>query len=197
VKSLNVHPSHLVSHRHNVAVSLSYDRLPSGHSPRSADTNPQTDASSGTNRVTKDEKFLGWSLILLIVELSSEDHSRLAPPWQEWELDSNFFYELKEWNNAHKDDKLPVVLANVNSVLESKPFEVALEFIPNSPFPAKSLVTALVNLFLLGSVSDVSSQIPCQLPILIVSHPPRKFLRQSWTSIAFLIRSLLISPTWP
>jgi hypothetical protein len=89
VKSLNVHPSHMVSYRHNVAVSLSYywlplghssrpagpnpqnevssgfdgtDRLPSGHSPCSADPNTRSDASSGldgTDRNTKDEKILG------------------------------------------------------------------------------------------------------------------------------------------
>jgi hypothetical protein len=90
-RSLIVHPCRHVSHRHNVlvAVSLSYDwlpsgrssrsadpnpgnevssgldgtdRLPSGHSPRSADPNPRSDASSGldgTDRDTKDEKILG------------------------------------------------------------------------------------------------------------------------------------------
>jgi hypothetical protein len=95
------------------------------------------------------------------------------------------------------DEKLPIVLKKVNSVLESKPLYAALEFIPDNPFPAKSLVEALINLFLLGSVSDVSSQTPCHLPILIISHPPRNFLRRRRTSIAFLIRSLLISTTWP
>ena len=34
-------------------------------------------------------------------------------------------------------------------------------------------------------------------PILIISHPPRKFLRRSRTSITFRIRSLLILLTWP
>jgi len=67
------------------------------------------------------------------------------------EPDPDFLYKLHKWNIAHKDDKLPAVLTKVNSVLESKPLEAALEFIPNSPFPAKSLVKAMVNLFLLGS----------------------------------------------
>jgi hypothetical protein len=156
MKSLNVHPSHMVSHKHNVAVSLSYYWL-----------------------------------------ISSKDQSRLAPPWQGWKPDSNFLYELHKWNIAHKDEKLPAVLAKINSILESKPLEAALEFIPNSPFPAKSLVKALVSLFLLGSVSVVSSQTHCHLPILIISHPPRKYLRRSRTSINFRIRWLLISLTWP
>jgi hypothetical protein len=90
-RSLNVYRCYLVSHRHNVlvAVSLSYDylpsgpssrsadsnprnevlsgldgidRLPLGHSPRSADPNPRSDASSGldgTDQDTKDENILG------------------------------------------------------------------------------------------------------------------------------------------
>jgi hypothetical protein len=123
--------------------------------------------------------------------------SRLAPPWQGWEPDSNFLSELCKWNIAHKDDKLPAVLAKVNNVLESNPLKAALEFIPDNPFPAKSLVKAIVSLFLLGSVSDISSQTLCHLPILIISHSPRKFLRRNRTSITFRIKSLLISRTWP
>jgi hypothetical protein len=123
---------------------------------------------------------------------SSKYPSRLAPPWQGWEPDSNFLHELHEWNKNHKDDKLPAVLAKVNNVLESYPLKAALEFIPDNPFPAKSLVKALMSLFLLGSVSDIFSQTLCHLPILIISHSPRKFLRRSRTSITFRIRSLLI-----
>ena len=128
--------------------------------------------------------------MLLIVGIPSPKvPSRLAFPWQGWEPDSNFLNELHEWNKKHKDDKLPAVLEKVNSVLELEPFKVALEFIPDIPFPAKSLVIAMVSLFLLGSVSDLSSQTPCFLPILIIAHPPRKFLKRSRTSTAFRIRS--------
>ena len=88
---------------------------------------------------------------------SSEDPSRLAAPWQRWEPKSNFLSELHKWNIAHRDDKLPTVLAKVNCILESKSLEAALEFIPDNPFPAKSLIKAMLSLFLLGSVSDVSS----------------------------------------
>ena len=86
--------------------------------------------------------------------------SRLAPPWQKWEPDSNFLNDLQKWNSTHKNDKLPAVLAKVNSVLDSSPLQAALEFIPDTPFPAKSLVKAMVSLFQLGSVSDVSTQTP-------------------------------------
>ena len=122
---------------------------------------------------------------------------RLAPPWQGWEPDQEFLYKLHQWNIVHKDNKLPAVLAKVNSTLESKPLQAALEFIPDHPFPAKSLVKAMISLIQLGIVSDVSSQTPSHLPILIIFHPLRKFLRRNRTSITFRIRSLLMSLTWP
>ena len=123
--------------------------------------------------------------------------TRLAPPWQGWEPDSNFLHDLHKWNIANKDRKLPAVLAKVNSVLESRPFQAALEVIPSSPFPAKPLVKTIVGLIQLGIVSDIPSQTPCHLHIiLIISHPPRKFLRRSRTSIILRIKWLLISPTW-
>jgi hypothetical protein len=193
-RCLDVHPCHLVSHRHNVVVSLSYDRLVSGHSSRL-----QVQIHETTPRVDWMEQIGTLKVRLVLAPtylISSKDQSRLAPPWQGWEPDPDFLYKLNKWNIAHKDDKLPAVLTKVNSILESKTLQAALEFIPNSPFPAKSLVKAMISLFLLGSVSDISSQTPCHLLVLIISHPPRKFRRQSRTSIAFRIRSLLISPTW-
>ena len=104
------------------------------------------------------------ALLLIVGPPSSKDLSRLAPPWQRWEPEPNFLNELQKWNNTHKNDKLPAVLAKVNSILESKPIEAALEFIPDSPFPAKSLVKAIINLFLLGSVSDCLLADTCDLP---------------------------------
>ena len=89
---------------------------------------------------------------------SSKVPSRLAPPWQGWEPDQEFLYKLRQWNIAHEEDKLPTVLNKINSALESKPLQAALEIIPDNPFPAKSLVKAMICLFQLGSVSDVSSQ---------------------------------------
>ena len=135
-------------------------------------------------------------MLLIVRPPSSKIPFLLAPPWQGWEPDQEFLYKLHQWNIAHKDNKLPAVLAKVNSALESKPLQAALEVIPDNPFPAKSLVKAMIGLFLLGSVSDLSSQTPCE-PILIISHPLRKSLRRSRTSITFRIRLLLISLTWP
>jgi hypothetical protein len=51
-RCLNIH--HLVSHWHNVAVSLSYDWPPSGLSSRSTGPNPRNDASSGLDGTDRD-----------------------------------------------------------------------------------------------------------------------------------------------
>ena len=99
-------------------------------------------------------------MLLILRPPSTKVPSRLASPWKGWEPDQEFLSKLHQWNIAHKDDKLPAVLAKVNSILESKPLQAALEVIPDNPFPAKSLVKAMISLFLIGSVSDVSSQTP-------------------------------------
>ena len=91
---------------------------------------------------------------------------------------------------THKDEQ-----TSVNSILGSYPDQVAFEFIPSSLFPAKPLVKTILSLIQLGIVSDVSSQMP--LPIFIISHPPKKFVGRSKTSITFRVTSLLISLTWP
>ena len=88
---------------------------------------------------------------------SSKNPSQLATTWQGWEPDQDFLYKLYEWNKKHKDDKLPAVLAKVNNILDLESFQAALDCIPDNPFPAKSLVKAMIRLFQLGSVSDVSS----------------------------------------
>ena len=140
-------------------------------------------------------------MLLIVRPPSSKLPFQLAPPWQGWEPDSNFLYELCKWNVAHKDDSLPVIFKNVASALDSKPpLQAALEFIPDSPFPAESLIKAMISLIQLGSVSDVSShwQTTTSVSMLFnISHPPRKFLRRRRTSITFRIRSLFISLTWP
>ena len=97
----------------------------------------------------------------MVAPPSSKFPSRLARPWQGWKPDPEFLHKLHEWNKKHKDDKLPAILAKVNSILESNSLQAALGFIPDNPFPAKSLVKAMISLFLLGSVSDVSSQSLC------------------------------------
>ena len=59
VKSCRCLKVHLLVPHNNVAVSLSYDRLPSGRSLRSAGQNPRNDGSNGLDGIDTEEKIPG------------------------------------------------------------------------------------------------------------------------------------------
>lgn len=72
------------------------------------------------------------------------------PAWDSWELDPKFFKALSQWTLDHPESTLDRVLDNVRSGIENGDSLIA--FIPDSPFPARSLVTALGYLLKLGIV---------------------------------------------
>jgi hypothetical protein len=76
---------------------------------------------------------------------------RYQPPWDEhWEFDEKFFKQMEEWEKAHSESTFANVIDNVNTAVSMhKPF---LVFIPDSPFPARSLVHGLAFLLQLGTV---------------------------------------------
>jgi hypothetical protein len=90
--------------------------------------------------------FINLSITLLI--------GRYQPPWDEnWELDDKFFKQMEEWEKKHPESTFAKVIANVNSaVTMSQPF---LGCIPDSPFPARSLVQGLACLLQLGMVRTI------------------------------------------
>ncbi|KAJ6548775.1 hypothetical protein B0H19DRAFT_1237461 [Mycena capillaripes] len=74
------------------------------------------------------------------------------PPWVEYKIDQDALCSINRWNQENPDNKFStVVLGKVNRILESKVFENMMNFIPDNPVPAKSLVSALVSLALLGT----------------------------------------------
>lgn len=74
----------------------------------------------------------------------------MSPGWDDWKPEAQFLADLNQWNRQNKDNKLSDVLGKINSAIEdSKPF---IDFIPNSPFPAGTLVKALASLIQLGAV---------------------------------------------
>jgi hypothetical protein len=78
-------------------------------------------------------------------------------PWEEnWKLDEKFFQDLGSWNEQHPDSTLLKVMDTVNNaVTQGKDF---IDFIPDSPFPARSLVKGFGYLLSLGVVSLFSSR---------------------------------------
>ena len=76
---------------------------------------------------------------------------RYQPPWDEnWDLDDKFFTQMEEWEKDHPESTFAKVMENVNSAVSTcRPF---LECIPDSPFPARSVILGLANLLQLGTV---------------------------------------------
>jgi hypothetical protein len=72
-------------------------------------------------------------------------------PWDEdWKLDEKFFQEMKAWREQHPDSTLFHVMQKVkDAVTHGQNF---IGFIPDAPFPARSLVKALSYLLSLGVV---------------------------------------------
>ena len=79
---------------------------------------------------------------------------RNQPPWDDdWQLDSKFFTQMEAWDAAHPESTLTKVLKRVNGAVTScQPF---IGCIPDSPFPARSLVQGLAYLLQLGSVREL------------------------------------------
>ncbi|KZP32119.1 hypothetical protein FIBSPDRAFT_925490 [Athelia psychrophila] len=75
-----------------------------------------------------------------------------------WELDLDFFKAMSQWTKKHPESSLKSVMDKIFSVIESS--DDMMQFIPDSPFPARTLVTALVSLLRLGvKVSEAKSAV--------------------------------------
>jgi hypothetical protein len=75
-----------------------------------------------------------------------------SPPsqWESWELDPEFFKAMSRWTIDHPETTLDRVLDNIYAGIDNG--KDLLELIPDSPFPARSLVTGLGYLVKLGAV---------------------------------------------
>jgi hypothetical protein len=82
---------------------------------------------------------------------ASGDHSS-PPPWDPWELDSEFFAAMSQWTIDNPETTLNRVFDAMCTGIENG--QPLLELIPDSPFPARSLVKALGYLLTLGRVRD-------------------------------------------
>ena len=79
---------------------------------------------------------------------------RNQPPWDEsWVLDDKFFEQMEAWETEHPESTFAKVIEKVNSAVTiCQPF---LGHIPDSPFPARSLIQGLAYLLQLGMVRAV------------------------------------------
>jgi hypothetical protein len=74
----------------------------------------------------------------------------IPPPWDAWALDKPFLIALDEWIKDNPDEKLDTVFESICTALDSG--KDLMGFIPDSPFPARSLVQGLGGLVKLGHV---------------------------------------------
>ncbi|KZP08995.1 hypothetical protein FIBSPDRAFT_938710 [Athelia psychrophila] len=76
-----------------------------------------------------------------------------------WEFDPDFFKAMSRWNRKHPESSLKSVMDKICTVIGESSADV-MEFIPDSPFPARALVKALVPLLKLGKkISDAKSTV--------------------------------------
>src|ERR1700691_6211635 len=76
--------------------------------------------------------------------------SSTSPAWDDWDLDPKFFAALSRWTLDHAESSLDRVLAMVSAGIDSG--KELMELVPDSPFPARSLIGALAHLLKLGAV---------------------------------------------
>ena len=73
-----------------------------------------------------------------------------TPDWHAWEIDGDAITQLCEWGSAHENSNWRKLAEKIDQSLNSKTIYTLKAFIPDSPFPAKSLVNALLGLVQLG-----------------------------------------------
>jgi hypothetical protein len=76
-------------------------------------------------------------------------------------VQNDFLQKLNEWNRENSQETLDGVmkkiqagLSKVGTVLESEVTKEILEFIPDTPFPARHLVKCLLNVLIIGVVNN-------------------------------------------
>jgi hypothetical protein len=74
------------------------------------------------------------------------------PPWDSWSLDEQFFGSLCRWTlqNPGSSESLTEVLNKISASIDTTKDLRGL--IPDPPFPARSLIEALLSLLKLGIV---------------------------------------------
>lgn len=86
---------------------------------------------------------------------------QVIPSINDWKPQESFLADLKEWQSKHQNDKLPGILKNVKTTLESDQFKAitGLTALIPSHVAIKPLVDVLVILIQSGIVSRSSFQL--------------------------------------
>lgn len=96
---------------------------------------------------------------------ATSDVTSPRQPWEEWDLDPRFFKALTRWTLKNPETSLDNVLQKVNRIIDDS--DKLLALVPDSPFPARGLVGALIHLIRLGVVCNLYSVNTC---VVILCH---------------------------
>ena len=98
------------------------------------------------------------SVLNLIHRLTAHGTTQTNPTieWKAWNIDGDAITELNEWGAANENSNWFELMERINRSLKSETLDALKAFIPDSPFPAKTLVEALLNLVELGIVRHLS-----------------------------------------
>ena len=94
--------------------------------------------------------LLSFCLNDLRVHSFGSDSLQPKVPWNDWDLDSKFFAALSNWTLHNPDGSLDHIMGIICGRIDDS--TNILELILSSPFPARGLVRALMNLVKLGVV---------------------------------------------
>ncbi|KAJ7907041.1 hypothetical protein B0H13DRAFT_2503839 [Mycena leptocephala] len=103
---------------------------------------------------------------LLVLALDYNGPPSKTLPWDAWTLDKQFLKDLDTWIGSHPDGKLSMVLEGVCRAIESG--KDLAGFIPDSPFPARSLMQGLGGLIKLGNTVSKAKSAALQFAKKIV-----------------------------
>jgi hypothetical protein len=79
-------------------------------------------------------------------------HTLPDPDWQAWKIDGDAISELRVWGAGLGNSNWRKLADKIDQSLKSETFTAVQDFIPDSPFPAKTLVRALLSIVQLGVV---------------------------------------------
>ena len=82
------------------------------------------------------------------------------PEWDVWNIDGDAIAQLRKWGNDREGSKWIKLAEIIDRSLKAKTLDTLKDFIPDSPFPARTLVKALLNLVELGIVRHFHGLIP-------------------------------------
>ncbi|KAJ7770063.1 hypothetical protein B0H16DRAFT_238326 [Mycena metata] len=114
-----------------------------GNSPKGGDT-VKTDTSGTAPSELDINPYLEFTHILPDFD------------WQAWNIDGDAISELRVWGAGHENSNWRKLADKIDQSLKSETVKAVQDFIPDSPFPAKTLVKALLSIVQLGIVCCLS-----------------------------------------